>query len=111
MLYNSLKEILSTFYPCHKNEIILPEHIQAKHPEFSYSYHGQKMAYNENMVTLEHDGQKYNATYTVDGGVVSVMMKDNDGMERATSTFVDGTTIDTVARRLLRELLKDLGLS
>lgn len=63
------------------------------------------------MVTLEHDGQQYSATYTLESGVVSVMMKDNDGMERSASTFIAGSTIDTVTKTLLHELLKDLGLS
>ena len=68
------------------------------------------MPYAENKITLKHEGQEYSAIYTVESGVVSVMMKDIDGMNRGTSTYVDGSSTDTVARSLLCELLKDLGI-
>ena len=64
----------------------------------------------ENFITLKREGQEYSATYTVDAGVVSVMMNDCDGMYRGTSTYVDGSTADSVARMLLGELLKDIGI-
>jgi len=63
----------------------------------------------ENKITFEHEGQQYSTTYTVDGDVVSVMMRDGDGTYRGTSTFVDGSPAASVARSLLDELLRDIG--
>ena len=68
------------------------------------------MPYAENKITLKHEGHEYSAIYTVESGVVSVMMKDIDGMNRGTSTYVDGSSTDIVARSLFCELLKDLGI-
>lgn len=64
----------------------------------------------ENKVALTHEGQEYSAIYTLDDGVVSVTMRDGDGMYRGTSTYVDGSAADSVARSLLEELLRDIGL-
>jgi len=70
---------------------------------------GIAMTDTGNKITFEHEGQQYSATYTVDDGVVSVMMRDGDGTYRGTSTFVDGSSTDSVARSLLDELLRDIG--
>ena len=67
------------------------------------------MACAEEQITIEHDGQKHSAKYIVDGGVVSVMMKDVNGGYRGTSTFVDGSGADAVAKSLFWELLRDVG--
>ena len=69
------------------------------------------MTYAGNKITVEHNGREYSAMYTVNSGVVSVMMRDVDGGFRGTSTYIDGSTIESVARSLLGELLKDMGLS
>ena len=68
------------------------------------------MSFNEDKISIEHEGQKYSATYIVEGGVVSVMMKDSDGKYNGTSTFVNGSPVNSVARSLFCELLKDIGL-
>ena len=68
------------------------------------------MSYADDKISIEHDGQEYSAAYRVDNGVVSVMMKDRDGACMETSTYVDGSSAESVARSLLGELLKDLGL-
>ena len=67
------------------------------------------MSCTENKITLKHEGREYSATYKVDSGVVSIMMKDSNGMYRGTSTFIDGSTTDSIARMLLGELLRDIG--
>lgn len=68
------------------------------------------MSYAEDKICIEHDGQAYSATYIVDNGVVSVMMNDTDGANRQTSTFIDGSGAESVARLLLSELLRDMAV-
>lgn len=69
------------------------------------------MTYAENTITYDHEGKEYRAAYRVDGGVVSVMLTDGDGAQRGTSTtHVDLSTTDAVAKSLLVELLRDLGV-
>ena len=68
------------------------------------------MSYAEDQISIEHHGQKYSAAYKVDNGIVSVMMRDGDGTSRETSTFIDGSTAESVARSLLGEMLKDMAL-
>jgi hypothetical protein len=69
------------------------------------------MIYAENTVTYGYEGKEYRAAYRVDGGVVSVMLTDGDGTQRSTSTtYVDLSTTDAVAKSLLVELLRDLGV-
>ena len=65
---------------------------------------------SEEKITIDLEGQKYSATYTVDGGIVNVMMKNEDGTFMGTSTFADGSTTDSVARSLFCELLRDVGI-
>jgi len=68
------------------------------------------MSYAEYQISIDHQGQKYSAAYKVDNDIVSVVMKDEDGSYRETSTYIDGSTAETVARSLLGELLKDMTL-
>jgi hypothetical protein len=68
------------------------------------------MTFAGNRISYMHEGREYSATYTVNGGVVSVMMPDQDGALRGTSTYVNGSTSESVARTLLVELLRDIGL-
>lgn len=63
----------------------------------------------EEKITIEHEGQTYSANYTVDNGIISVSMADGYGALRGTSTFVDGSPTDSVARLLFCELLRDAG--
>lgn len=66
------------------------------------------MAYAENIISIDHQGREYSAAYRVDNDIVSVVMKDRDGSYRETSTFIDGSTAESVAKSLLGELLKDV---
>jgi len=68
------------------------------------------MLYADDKISIEHDGQEYSAAYKVDNGVVSVMMRGRDGARREASTFVGGSSAESVAKSLLGELLKDLAL-
>ena len=68
------------------------------------------MSCAEDKISIEHQGREFSAAYKVDRGVVSVMMRDGDGAYRETSTFIDGSTAESVARSLLGELLKDMAL-
>lgn len=68
------------------------------------------MSYAEDKICIVHDGHEYSATYKVDNGVVSVMMNDRDGAQRQTSTFIDGSSTEFVARLLLSELLRDMAV-
>ena len=68
------------------------------------------MTFNKDKITIEHEGQKYSAIYAVEGGVVSVMIKDGNGTYNGISTFVNGSPADSVSRSLFCELLKDIGL-
>ncbi|MEJ2553538.1 MAG: hypothetical protein P8164_13685 [Gammaproteobacteria bacterium] len=63
----------------------------------------------EEKITFEHAGQEYSASYTVNGGIVSVTMADGQGALMGTSTFADGSPVDSVVRSLLWELLRDAG--
>ena len=68
------------------------------------------MSYAEHKISIEHDGHEYSATFKVDNGVVSVTMNDRDGAHRQTSTFIDGSSAESVARLLLNELLRDMAV-
>ena len=68
------------------------------------------MPYTEDKISIKHDGQEYCATYKVDDGIVSVTMCDKEGTYRQTSTFLDGLTVESVARLLFSELLKDMAV-
>jgi hypothetical protein len=68
------------------------------------------MSYTEDNITIEHEGIKHSATYRVESGVVSVIMKDKNGTFNGTSTFVDGSPPEFVARSLFCELLRDVGI-
>ena len=68
------------------------------------------MSYAEDKISIEHDGQEYSATYKVDNGVVIVIMNDRNGVNRQTSTFIDGSSAESVARLLLNELLRDMAV-
>jgi len=68
------------------------------------------MAYSENKISIDHQGQEYSADYKVANGIVSVVMKDGEGIYRETSTFIDGSTAEAVAKSLLGEMLKDMSL-
>lgn len=63
----------------------------------------------EEKITFEHEGQEYSASYTVNGGIVSVTMTDGHGALMGTSTFADESAVDSVVRLLLWELLRDAG--
>ena len=67
------------------------------------------MTYADSTISLEHEGREYRAEYTVESGVVSVTLKDYEGMNRGVSTYADDSSVDTVARSLLRDLLRDIG--
>ena len=69
------------------------------------------MTYASNKITIEHNGQEYSAMYTVNSGVVNVIMQNEDGGHIGTSTYIDGSPVESVARSLLGELLKDIGVS
>ena len=64
----------------------------------------------EKIITMIHDGQRLTATYTIDSGIINVMMRREDGSFIGTSTFVDGSTSDSVAKSLFCELLRDVGI-
>jgi hypothetical protein len=66
------------------------------------------MSHAEDRISIQHKGREYSAEYKVNNGVVSVMMRDNNGAFRGTSTFIDGSTAESVARSLLGELLKHM---
>ena len=66
------------------------------------------MQYDENKISIDHKGREYNAAYSVDRGIVRVVMKDGDGLYRESSTFIDGSTAECVARSLLGEMLKNM---
>ena len=68
------------------------------------------MSYAEQKISIEHDGHEYSASYEVDNGVVSVIMNDRDGAHRQTSTSIDGSSVEGVARLLLCELLRDMAV-
>jgi hypothetical protein len=68
------------------------------------------MSYAEYKISIDHQGREYSAAYKVENGIVSVVMKDGDGSNWETSTFIDGSTAETVAKSLLGELLKDMAL-
>ena len=68
------------------------------------------MSYAEDQISIEHHGQEFRATYKVDNGIVRVLMRDGDGANRETPTFVDGSTAESVARSLLGEPLKDMAM-
>jgi hypothetical protein len=69
------------------------------------------MMHAENKITIKHEEREYCATYSVDDGVVTLMMMDKDGTHRGCSTFVNGSTAESVARSLFWELLKDMSLA
>ena len=71
---------------------------------------GIPMSYAEYKISIDHQGREYCAAYKVDNDIVSVVMKDVDGFYRETSTFIDGSTAESVARSLLGELLKDMAV-
>lgn len=64
----------------------------------------------EKIITMDHEGRRFAATYTVDNGIVNVKMRHEDGSFAGTSTFVDGSTSDSVATSLFCELLRDIGI-
>jgi hypothetical protein len=64
----------------------------------------------EKIITMIHEGQRFTATYTVDSGIVNVMMRREDGSFAGTSTFFDGSTSESVAKSLFCELLRDIGI-
>ena len=66
------------------------------------------MPYSEQKITIDHQGQEYCAAYKVDNDIVHVVMKDEDGLYRETSTYIDGSTAEAVARSLLGELVKNM---
>jgi hypothetical protein len=68
------------------------------------------MSYAEDKISIEHEGHEYSAIYIVENDVVSVIMNDRDGAHRQTSTFLDGSNAESVARLLLNELLRDMAL-
>jgi hypothetical protein len=64
------------------------------------------MPYTENKISIDHQGREYSAAYRVENDIVSVVMKDGDGVYRESSTYIDGSNAESVARLLLGEMLK-----
>ena len=66
------------------------------------------MSYAEHTISIDHQGREYSAAYKVNNDIVSVVMRDGNGFYRETSTFIDGSNPESIARSLLGELLKDM---
>jgi len=62
----------------------------------------------ENQISIDHQGRIYSAIYKESNGVVSVTMQDGEGAYRGASTYIDGSSAESVARSLLGELLRDM---
>lgn len=71
---------------------------------------GIQMSYAELIISIDHDGREYSAAYKVDNDIVSVVMQDGDGSYREASTFIGGSSAESVARLLLGEVLKDMAV-
>lgn len=63
------------------------------------------MDLTEDIVTIEHNGQKYSAKYTVESKCVTVYFKNNEGNLLKNSILIGNSPAEAIARMLLRKMV------